>query len=529
MTTFSINNKHHKEKSAYQPFFTSKQIKGRRLIDTSGSQWDIGDTAPISINFELITLDNFEVLDQMKYVFAEIVKSLSPDSVRGEYSAVLAFLNYCDEISSDDFGEELAEDLSDELLNYFVSNRNEDGEDNLSRVRHWYEKGVDLKLPLFQKNVSNALKHLKLKGRVKGLDVLAYIPNKSPLKSDELNQLKNLLNKYSNHFEVGEANYWRLAATWLFITLGLRPKQLRLLMASDLAINVNSKTGHRTYILSVPSVKKRNAKARTYFKQRPIPVFLGERLEELSKYNEIQLSEFNIELSQVPLFLSSDLTEQDTNKRSIEYLGVLSGIAVSIAPDELLKKLNKLEKEEHEEQEKKYTELNLKINPRRLRKTFATHAAACGVEAMMLMELLDHEDMQHVSIYYQLGVSFAIKLDKVYREEFGDIFDFFKGKISLEELAETNKEKTVFGPANLRRLIGIGFCGKNALCRLAPPYSCYTCQKFEACADKELHEEVLGAMVEEIEELFEHNVAPGKFDMDHIRGCRSLIAQLEND
>lgn len=86
----------------------------------------------------------------------------------------------------------------------------------------------------------------------------------------------------------------------------------------------------------------------------------------------------------------------------------------------------------------------------------------------MLMELLDHDDLQHVMIYYKLGANFAIKIDKVYREQFGTMFDYFRGKITLEEFSAANKHKQVFGPDNLRRLVGIGFCGKSGRCRKIP-------------------------------------------------------------
>jgi hypothetical protein len=36
-------------------------------------------------------------------------------------------------------------------------------------------------------------------------------------------------------------------------------------------------------------------------------------------------------------------------------------------------------------------------------------------------------------------------------------------------------------------------------------------------------------MLDDVDELFGKNAAPGKYEMDHINGCRSLIARLEND
>jgi hypothetical protein len=136
---------------------------------------------------------------------------------------------------------------------------------------------------MFQKVVGDALRKLKLAGSVKGLDVLINIEGKSPLNSNQLGDLRQLLQHYSTHFEVGESNYWRLAATWVFITLGVRPCQLQQLMITDLAVNVvnpGEKQERKTYLLNVPSAKKRNETPRTRFKSRPIPAFLGKMLAD---------------------------------------------------------------------------------------------------------------------------------------------------------------------------------------------------------------------------------------------------------
>lgn len=508
----------------YKCLFTDKQIKARcRIIDTSGNQWDIGESSCLMINFELIGSNNIELLDQVKYLCAQYAKSKSPSHALAVFNAVKNFLNNS-EIFNEDSGDELADTLADEILCYFVSNRKSHGESELDRLRQWYLLGAKLRLPMFQKPVANALRRLKLKGHVKGLDVLIHIEGKSPLNSNQLSELRKLLQHYGEQFAVGMSHFWRLAATWLFITLGIRSVQLRQLMIVDLAVNVDEKTKRKTYRLNVPSAKKRSQEPRTQFKSRTIPIFLGEMLETLKKYNIQYLSDHNIKVeeSRIPLFMpthNGNLRKLDGRIALFEYC--FSADSINHAPDNLLRHLNKLQKEE------KKDAVKLKINPRRLRKTFATHAAACGTPAMMLMELLDHEDMQHVMIYYKLGANFANKIDKVYREQFSSILDYFEGTISLRELSDANKNEQVFGPDRLRRLVGIGFCGKNKLCRLAPPYSCYVCQKFEACKDKQVHEEVLETMVEEVNELFENNAAPGKFEMDYINGCRSLIAQLE--
>lgn len=512
--------------SSYHRLFTDTQIKARsRLVDTSGEQWDIGEDGPALINFNLIEQDNSELLDQVKYLCARFVKSKSPDHTVGVFRHVYDFLNSC-EVLDDEAGESLADALADEILGYFASNRKLHGEDKLSNLRLWYRLGVMFKLPMFQREVGYALRRLKLAGHIKGLDVLVHIEGKSPLTSNQLSALRRLLQDNGEHFVVGDDYYWKLAATWVFISLGVRPKQLRLLMIEDLAVNIDKETQRKTYLLNVPSVKKRHEKPRSQFKSRPIPAFLGEMLEALKNYNIQWLANngFDVDVRAIPLFMpTTNHHFRKSGSRIALYEHCFGCGAITGAPDALLNHLNKIQAKTG------MNALELKINPRRLRKTFATHAAACGTPATMLMELLDHEDMQHVMVYYKLGANFAIKINRVYREELGDLLDCFQGKISLRELADSNKNEQVFGPANLRKLVGIGFCATDGRCKLAPPYSCYTCRKFEACKDIKVHREVLDVMIDDINQLFENNVAPGKYDMEHISACRSLITQMEND
>ncbi|MDN3632567.1 tyrosine-type recombinase/integrase [Vibrio lentus] len=512
----------------YLPLFTDLKIKSRlRVVDTSTEEWDIGESEAMLLNFNLLETDNAALRDQVKYTISWFIKGKSPGHARSIFRAVKDFLNSCEHF--DESGAELAEALADELLYYFANKRKSSGEDALSLVRLWYQRGVALKVPIFQKNVGDALEQLKLKGRTKGLDILVNIPGKSPLTSNKLADLRLSLQRYADRFEVGTAAYWRLAATWLFITLGIRPKQLRLLMVCDFAVNIDSATKRKVYLLNVPSVKKRLEAPRSRFKSRSIPVFLGEQLEKLIAFNLYWLEERNIQYSEteLPLFFSEPTLAPHLGRKegakTEQFKLTFGSLAISTSTQKTIDLLNKYHFASG------LPTFDEPITPRRLRKTFATHAAACGTSAMMLMELLDHEDLQHVMIYYKLGANFAIKIDQLYREQFGTMFDYFQGNITLEAFSSANKNKQVFGPDNLRRLVGIGFCGKNGRCRKVPPYSCYTCIKFEACNDKQVHNEVLEGMLEDVGELFKYEVAPGKYEMEHINACRSLIERLDTE
>lgn len=130
-------------------------------------------------------------------------------------------------------------------------------------------------------------------------------------------------------------------------------------------------------------------------------------------------------------------------------------------------------------------------------------------------------------VYYQLGLSFAQKLDRVLQEQFKDILSYFKGQISLTTLISQTVPNTVFGPDKLRRLVGIGMCAKGTPCDLTPPNACYVCPKFEACNDPTRHREVLDSMKADVKVCFGEDAPPELLNAPHIKACEELVNTLE--
>ncbi len=514
------NNHHQMQSDSGYPLFTDVRVKGRdRFIDTSTEVWRIGDVKNRSINFYLIKLRNHFLLDQLKYCLSEWLKSWAPDTVSNHFNAIKNFLNSCSEISADSHGESLCVELEDEIIRYFIANRNQEDENRLSLIRAWYAKSEGLGLPAFNEHVVLYMNELSLKGNVKGLDVMIQIDGRGPLRTSEFFHLKDLLKKHQNHFNLGTAGYWKLVATWLFIVLGIRGEQLRLLLDTDFLSKLNS-DGKKIYLLNVPSVKKHYSLPRTFFKKRSLPVFIGELIEGLIARNREWALERGLKFESLPVFMSSHGTQVEGGRDgAFEYM--FSDSAIKNAPGLLLEEINRIEIDTEG------VPLSINLTPRRLRKTFATQAAAQGIPARILAELLDHEDLQHVMVYYEQTVEFTHKLDAVYKEAFGDLFDFFKGETTLEAVVKAHKKQVVYGPASLRKLIEIGYCGSDQRCNLAPPYSCYGCTKLHACDNKSVHQEVLKCMMDEVDDLFKRNVSPGKYDSEHILACAQLISQLE--
>jgi integrase len=508
--------------SLERPLFNKASIKSRsRQVDTSGDVWHIGESYAESLNWTVFARLPDELISQIKYTFEYFLASLAPDTVSGYFDALKQLFNSVDEWESE---ESVAEQLSEYLFDFIAAHRSSSDESSLNSLRLWYIRSYHLALSLFQRKTCQVLSRLSFKGNIKGLDVLTYMEGRSPLRADELSQLRKALTECRSQITSHDPLFRKLVATWIFVVLGVRPRQLLLLMTCDFAVNIDKSSGHKTYMLNVPSVKKRYTLPRQRFKKRVLPAFLGELLEQLiaAEYSDLFSGDSLPSREDQPIFRGKNASGRKAMKATFERFESSPGKEFfQNVPSDVLAHIdeNRLKKG--------VPALDLKLTPRRLRKTFATHAAAMGTPSYALMELLDHDDLQHVMVYYQLGVSFALKVDAVYQKHFTDHLAYFDGKITLKELVERNNVHTVFGPDSLRKLVGIGLCAKGAPCRLQPPYSCYGCNKFEASNDVSVHQEVLVAMQNEIREKFGDDAPPGFYTVTHIKACSELVERLE--
>lgn len=548
------------ERRPYTPFNIPVVQARLRSVDTSRDVWKIGETESEVLNFErLMTKVNTpknlqrdlldvdaeyehevsaqtgtqlpdELLSNLKYFLARQLPGKSPLTVGNMFSAIVYFLSQCD---WEDVGDEsLTDVLSEQLIDYIYVNRSQSDEYALNALRYWYRRSYRMGLSTFEYQTAQALGLFKFRGNLKGADILSYFPHRSPLTAQELDALNQVLREAK--IDVTHDCYRGLLSAWLLISLGVRSKQLVLLMNSDFLINVDQYSGEKTYVLNVPSVKKRHELPRSRFKSRQLPMFLGEMLEKYMLHKESELAGVSAMFADfgghIPPFAKQPIfaiSRWKIKKRYEE--GLVHQPYVQTLPSDSVQKMLK----------KMFGVINtvrvregkmpfdLKITPRRLRKTFATRAAATGVPIIELAELLDHEDLQHVMVYYQLGLSFAQKLDRVLQEQFKDILSYFKGQISLTTLISQTVPNTVFGPDKLRRLVGIGMCAKGTPCDLTPPNACYVCPKFEACNDPTRHREVLDSMKADVKVCFGEDAPPELLNAPHIKACEELVNTLE--
>lgn len=142
------------------------------------------------------------------------------------------------------------------------------------------------------------------------------------------------------------------------------------------------------------------------------------------------------------------------------------------------------------------TQRPLLLSARRFRYTVGTTYAAMGVSRKELARRLDHSDLQHVQVYYDILDVLTYALDKAAVLEYSRFVDLFRGGggiptssiIASDRLVVTDEHSQPGGVAAL------GACGLDDLCHKFPPFSCYLCPKFRPYLS-DVHEYLLDVLV----------------------------------
>ena len=172
----------------------------------------------------------------------------------------------------------------------------------------------------------------------------------------------------------------------------------------------------------------------------------------------------------------------------------------------------------------------MRLSPRRLRRTFGTIAAASGMSARMLAELMDHSDEQNVQVYFEATGNIVKKLDLTYAEKLGQVTDLFLGRIVVSDEEKVTSGKAILGLPRMVKISTIGNCAGATTCDLAPPYSCYLCAKFCAFRDAD-HHAILEALIEERDERFGGDSRNAGLDAqlgDTILACARVCHLIES-
>lgn len=363
-----------------------------------------------------------------------------------------------------------------DYLNYRMTTR---GKILVSHLKPLFRKWRGIGQPGITDDLRLAMNSTRDKGRPKGVAVAIMDPEKGPFTDVELRAIQAALNDAYAKGDVSEAHY---LLTWLFMAVGARPTQFAQLKVRD--VHSRDVDGVMFFDIDIPRAKQRGKGARELFRNRPLVKQIGAPLARYAAAIAEQFSKVLEDPMDAPLFPQE--REEDAQVWA-------KGLSHHKSAQRVGRGMSKALSALHVQSER--TGQPMRITSVRFRRTFGTRAAQEGHGAMVIAELLDHSDTQHVGVYVETRPEIAARIDKAVAMQLAPIAQAFKGKI-IRQLSDATRASDP--TARIRDLRidknDLAYCGQNTLCKFNAPIACYECSNFEPWLDG-AHEAVLDELL----------------------------------
>ncbi len=481
-------------------------------IETKGLLWYMPTNSARSA---ICRFDHIKITEcryaLMRYCI-HIAKTVSSVAAFGVYQDCWRFLL----LRNPDFNRAGLDDFEGELIKnmekMIADAKSEHKLYQTPRVKSWYIWCSQNLAELgFSEEYSHVLENLKIPGGPKGEAVKNEDVDSGPLhRVYELQPLYNAMHEVKCNTLV---RLQQRAALALFIAHGRNSANLAWLRESDL-INVAPGLSEPCWIIRYPRIKKRLLNPRDDFTEVHLPLELAPYIQDLIAFNKrIELASWSGEDPDDfdrPIFFNAigNTASLAAGFRAAFFNYDTGYFATLLAGFVLEQKIVS-----------PLTGMLLHLSPRRLRYTLATNLVRDGATRRQLAQILDHSDLQHVGVYFDLAGGIVDILDKALIGPYSQILKFFRGEFiaaGQKAVNENNPDKHIpFVVIDSVPEIDLGVCGKHSLCALHPPYSCYKCPKFQAYLEAD-HESVMNYLIGERESKFESGDKRVAMQLDEI-------------
>lgn len=494
------------------PIPKSVRTPDGQVVDTSGTTWTVRQRKdggqvhrlrPFDVAGEIPTTKRAR--HQFALFVAQQLRFRKADTVWNLYRATIRFFAWWGRTRGQT-GEPFSWDRVTEpkwraFLEHGLTTPNR-GND-FAQLRQFYQWGAFVQeFPEFSRRLALTIRTIRAPGNRKGDAVRNWDPVKGPFTDDEVDLMVEALRE-----EVGDPE--QRAYVHLLLELGVRPLVLSLLRREHL-LHFSVDDGHggssgkRFYHLRVPKLKSRGSTIAEW-KIRPISAELGDLLEAIQPDTT----------GSAPLFPPLAVTEHP-NGRVARGIRTWARSAGLVSPR---------------------TGETLETNPRRFRYTLATRMAYAGASREQIAEMLDHTDLQNVEVYIEAAARGLEEIDEALENsDFDLVMRLFEGTVVKKSAVthdSTEERRTIPGsipqiPTAPFPVGAIGWCGrdtrKDGLCSLAPPLSCYLCDKFAAFEDAP-HGEIADAI--EASVLYAYNTGTNDMAPQQVMRTVQAIRQLQ--
>lgn len=439
-------------------------------VDTSGSAWRLNEPSLASILIDWNELDDApeDAVVSLKGYVISLIKRRSPAHTRNSFRRIRDYLLALNRPSCPSDGVD-----AESLLWYLKHLRAQKEEYLFHNVRAWCKWAADHEYPGFEDDVVREIVDVKIGGNAKGVAVMSADPEEGPLDEFEEAALRNAL--LSDTGPIDER-----AAVWLLLGFGVNPANAALLEEQDRRIVATDDPDLPVlHELQMPRIKKRAA-PRSDFKIRKLDDHLAAIFDDLIQSNQSRQPGPGFDR---PLFWRHAPRKIRLNSPLHKFAYFLSAAEITLLAQRCIYRLRVVSPR---------TGKLLHITTRRLRYTFACKMVRQGASAHELAELLDHTDLQNVLVYFASSSELIPHLDRALAEQMGALVRAFLGQLVGPECE--NADDARITTIDLTDVADIGKCGATFQCRLAPPITCYTCDRFQAFTDGP-HAEMLESLI----------------------------------
>ncbi|MCF3536718.1 site-specific integrase [Stenotrophomonas maltophilia] len=348
----------------------------------------------------------------------------------------------------------------------------------------WHDYGFDG----VSTEVVDLLQGWRIQGNEKGAAVASGCPDSGPYTDLEMAALLDWANLAITRRNISLEDYAYLLA--LAMT-ARRPVQLAALRGRDLIRD--STRGVQTFRLRIPRAKQRGIKFRGAFRTLAVIEDLYLVLQQLHQ-RSVALASETVEQAIEPE-LAGELPVFINRGRLMQVRSVheMKGLLMGDAPDRLHATTSSLSSAlqrcaRASTARSERTGEFIRLSATRFRHTRGTKLRREGFGAFVIAELLDHSDVQNVSIYTKNTAQEAVMINELVGAQLAPFAQACLGKLVASEREAIRGGDPRSRVANERQN-AVGTCGNYGFC--ASGYrACYTCSHFQPWVDGP-HEEVL--------------------------------------
>ncbi|MEJ8676212.1 site-specific integrase [Chromobacterium amazonense] len=462
-----------------RPLPTTSKTRNGIVFDPSADYWNYRDGVQ-TIDLDFTSIEGISPLmrHNMKGTLLWYAENRSPAHLRNGFLLLKQLFKDLHEQTA----HALEEITSIDLINY-RSRLKKGSEWRLGSISGFLKQWEGLRLPGVSSDAIAFLNSIRLPGNPKGTAVLTMDPELGPFTSIELEAIHCALN---DAYVKGKLTLGDYLLAWLLMMLGQRPIQYAYLKICDVTAFCHGDA--KTYILRMPRAKQRDTLPRSTFKERVLNPQIGTLLLGYAETVKARFKHRVKDPTQAPLF-----PEENSG---LEYP---EGLEFHQNAQTLGQHVNNIFAKLKVQSER--TGNLIHISPIRFRRTIGTRAAAEGHGELVIAELLDHTDTQHVWVYVEATPEMLERIDRAMAAQLAPLAQAFAGLLIDKDPRKVGSPASnIIAPQYTQDFTPVGNCGRHGFCGFSAPIACYTCRKFHAWLDGP-HEAVLDYLIAERERL----------------------------